>query len=155
VVEAVVGLQKVAVVEDLPSPTTLESSATHGAEFADAPLQQPAATEAADFVRATAAAPVRELNAATAPSDSGWTGGVAHQMESLASHLKALGAGHKPSESAVLADRPDVPEVNSKDVMADAVAQMERAYMLAIETTMASRGSTEATKIFNTLLKGQ
>ena len=44
---------------------------------------------------------------------------------------------------------------SSRDAMAAAVSQMERAYMFAIETTMASRGSTESTKIFNTLLKGQ
>ncbi len=148
-IEAVVGLQSAPVVEHIHSPTTQE------ADSADAPLQQPTATEAADFVRATAAARVRELNAAIAPSDVGWTGGVAHQMESLASHLKALGANHKPADSAASAEPPAAPEVNSKDLMADAVAQMERAYMLAIETTMASRGSTEATKIFNTLLKGQ
>ena len=39
--------------------------------------------------------------------------------------------------------------------MNGAVAAMEHAYFFAIETSIASRGSTEMTKIFNTLLKGQ
>lgn len=37
----------------------------------------------------------------------------------------------------------------------DAVSQLQGVYTFAIETTLASRGSTESTKIFNTLLKGQ
>lgn len=37
----------------------------------------------------------------------------------------------------------------------DAVSQLQAVYTFAIETTLASRGSTETTKIFNTLLKGQ
>jgi hypothetical protein len=148
VIDAVVGPQNAFVIQDLPSPTPQD------AELPDAP-PPPTATEVVDFARAVMAAPVREVNAVPGSSDSGWTGGVAHHMESLASHLKALAPGHQPSDSAPPAERPAGPEVNSKDATANAVAQMERAYMIAIETTMASRGSTEATKIFNTLLKGQ
>lgn len=39
--------------------------------------------------------------------------------------------------------------------MQDAVRAMEGAYVFAIQATLASRGSTELTKVFNTLLKGQ
>lgn len=37
----------------------------------------------------------------------------------------------------------------------DPVEQLHAAFTFAIQTMLASRGSTEATKIFNTLLKGQ
>lgn len=38
---------------------------------------------------------------------------------------------------------------------AQLVAQIQATYTFAIETTLVSKGSTETTKIFNTLLKGQ
>ena len=148
-IEAITGPQQIAVAQDPSAP------ATQDVALPDGPLQQPSGIQAAEFGRATAAAPVHEVNAAAAPSTPGWTGGVAHQMDMLASHLKVLDAAHEPSDSTSLAKRPHTSETNRKEAMAEAVAQMERAYMFAIETTMASRGSTETTKIFNTLLKGQ
>jgi hypothetical protein len=147
VVEAVAGLQNVSAAQDL------QSLPTQQVELSDAPLQQPSHAQAADFVRAAATLPIHEVNAVPAQAPSGWTGGVANQIDSLASHLKVLDAHHTSVDPSSGSSRS--PELNGKDVMADAVAQMERAYMLAIEATMASRGSTEATKIFNTLLKGQ
>lgn len=47
------------------------------------------------------------------------------------------------------------PVATPAQVMEQAVSGMQDAYVFAIQTTMASRGSTETTKIFNTLLKGQ
>jgi hypothetical protein len=149
VVEAITGLQQIAVAQDPGSPASQDVS------LLDGPLQQPSGIQAAEFDRATAVAPVREVNAAPAPSAPGLSGGVAHQMDMLASHLKVLDAAHGPSESTSFAKRPHTSETNGKEAMAEAVSRMERAYMFAIETTMASRGSTETTKIFNTLLKGQ
>ena len=148
-IEAITGPQQIAVAQDPSAP------ATQDVALPDGPLQQPSGIQAAEFGRATAAAPVREVNAVPAPSTPGWTGGVAHQMDLLASHLKVLDAGHEPPESTSFAKRPHTSETNGKEAMAEAVSQMERAYMFAIETTMASRGSTETTKILNTLLKGQ
>jgi hypothetical protein len=144
-VEAIAGLQHVGAAQDLRSPEQVE--------LAVASLQQPSPAQASDFAHAAATVPVHEVSAAPAAAPSGWTGGVASQIDSLASHLKVLDASHKSVDLA--SDSSHSPELNSKDVMSDAVSQMERAYMLAIEATMASRGSTEATKIFNTLLKGQ
>jgi hypothetical protein len=149
VVEAITGLQQIAVAQDPGSPASQDVS------LLDGPLQQPSGIQAAEFDRATAVAPVREVNAAPAPSAPGLSGGVAHQMDMLASHLRGLDAAHEPSESTSFAKRPHTSETNGKEAMAEAVSRMERAYMFAIETTMASRGSTETTKIFNTLLKGQ
>jgi hypothetical protein len=146
VVEAVAGLQHISATQDLRSLPTQQ------VELSDAPLEQPSHAQASDFVRAAETGSVHEVSAAPAQAPSGWTGGMANQIDSLASHLKVLDAGHKSVDSSSESPRS---EPNSKDAMADAVSQMERAYMLAIEATMASRGSTEATKIFNTLLKGQ
>jgi hypothetical protein len=146
VIEVVAGLQHLSPAQDLRSLPTQE------VEVSDTPLQQASHAQASDFVRAAATIPVHEVNVAPAQAPSGWTGGMANQIDSLASHLKVLDAGHKSADSTTPSKSP---QIDSKDAMSDAVSQMERAYMLAIEATMASRGSTEATKIFNTLLKGQ
>lgn len=69
----------------------------------------------------------------------------------LAGWQKAHAAVAAPAASPSAADASS-PLTKS---MADAVAGMQGAYAFAIETTLASRGSTELTKVFNTLLKGQ
>jgi hypothetical protein len=78
---------------------------------------------------------------------------LADQADDLSAHLAALNP-MSPSHD-VPNSKAGPASTAAKDQMDQAVAHMERAYMLAIETTMISRGSTEATKIFNTLLKGQ
>jgi hypothetical protein len=145
--EAVGRLQPVSAAQDF------RSLPTQKVELSNAPLPQPSHSQALDFERAVAARPVHEVRAAPVPASFGWTGGVANQLDSLASHLRVLSADQKPLESSP--DFSPSSELKSKDVATDAVTQMERVYMLAIEATMASRASTEATKIFNTLLKGQ
>ncbi|MGI4793817.1 MAG: hypothetical protein ACRYG8_06980 [Janthinobacterium lividum] len=44
---------------------------------------------------------------------------------------------------------------NLTTAMAEAVSGLQGAYVFAIQATLVSRGSTEGTKILNTLLKGQ
>jgi hypothetical protein len=151
-IEAVVGLQQASVVQDL------HSLPAQKVELSSEPLQRPSDVQAADFVRAAAPTPIPEVNAV--PAASGWTDGVAHQMDGLASRLNTLGANRKASDVAapensrtLKADNEEAP--NNKEVMDGAVDKMERAYVFAIEATMASHGATEATQIFNALLKGQ
>ena len=105
------------------------------------------------------------------PSSDSLTNRLAHQADALSRYVGGLQdqLGHaipsaNGSASADAAAEPRVigPDGAHKGGVTDgaadmrgAVSQMERAYVFAIETTMASRGSTESTKIFNTLLKGQ
>lgn len=142
--------------------------------------EQPSAAEAAAFAQAAGLpgpqAGVAESWAAR-PAVGGSLGHrLAQQAESLAAHLRAPGAGlgdmggmgnlGAGGEGAMPGfgapgTMPAGPHDLSQTLAANkaeisqSLDRMERAYMFAIETTMASRGSTEATKIFNTLLKGQ
>ena len=51
------------------------------------------------LLRAAATLPIHEVNAVPAQAPSGWTGGVANQIDSLASHLKVLDAHHTSVDS--------------------------------------------------------
>ena len=149
-IEAIAGAQQSA---------AIQGPGSGGPQTIDLPteaLQQPSGAHAVDFARAIAGAPSQEVQAAPPASADGWVDRIAHQADALASHLKMPPTdGQSPeAASAAAADAPHAAGFD-KDTMAAAVSQMERAYMFAIETTMASRGSTESTKIFNTLLKGQ
>ncbi len=141
-VEAVAGVQHVGAAQDLRSLPTQQ------VELSDAPLQQPSHAQASDFVRATETLPIREVNAAPV-QPRGWTDGI----ESLASHLQDLDAGPKPVDSS--SEHSQSPEGGPKDVMADLLAQMDRTYMASIEAAMIGHGTSEVSKVFNTLLKGQ
>ena len=117
-----------------------------------APLQQPTAAQAQDFAQAIAAAPI-DVQPARSATDSNLMQHIAQQADAFTKHFKLPAetsaipvSGH--GDAAAMAGQP-------QDFASAAVKQMEHAYMVAIETTMASRGSTESTKIFNTLLKGQ
>jgi hypothetical protein len=130
---------------DAPPTQTLDARA--------AALREPTAADTAAFARAAASQPVGEIQATPPARSDGLSSRLADQADDLSAHLASLNPmspGHDvPNSKAGPAS------TAAKDQMDQAVAQMERAYMLAIETTMISRGSTEATKIFNTLLKGQ
>lgn len=126
------------------------------------------------------AAPSRySVDAAAPAGEADIAKRISEQANSLAEHLKSMDprAGTSAPKSAADSHRmaptradpavtdgdktapkdKDKPHITDADRAAvDAnIAQMEHAYVFAIEATLASRGSTEATKIFNTLLKGQ
>ena len=124
------------------------------------PAMAPTANESAAFAHAVAnAAPIQTVSAeqAVAPLPSqaadALSATLGHGFDAFAKHVQS--AGHTagaamPDGSAFQASSADF-----KQVVGDAMQSMQGAYAFAIETTMASRGSTETTKIFNTLLKGQ
>lgn len=76
---------------------------------------------------------------------------MADRLQGLSDRLRGWStpAGVSP------ADKAGSPAQISPLQAGDAVSQLQAVYTFAIETTLASRGSTETTKIFNTLLKGQ
>ncbi len=122
--------------------------------------QTPTAQDGAEFARAAAqSAPVQGTPIQGAPVDmpaampqpaDGIGGTLMRQVEQMTRHMSGLQDGMAPRPPAT----PGAAGSDHAD-MDRAVAQIEHAYTFAIETTMASRGSTESTKIFNTLLKGQ
>ncbi len=59
-------------------------------------------------------------------------------------HAQPVAGGHGSADNG-----------GASTLSGDAMNQLQGVYTFAIETTLASRGSTESTKIFNTLLKGQ
>ena len=139
----------------VPIPPPMDASPQAPIQVADRP-QMPTSQDQADFARAAAQSRPVEVPSSVSPSSDGLGASLAHQVDQLAQHLAsftgeagaaAAGANAAPAGKAVATLTPAE--------TSGAVAQMEQAYMFAIETTMASRGSTESTKIFNTLLKGQ
>lgn len=118
------------------------------------PLQRPSDQQAADFAGAIEGARPSEVEAGLPPSRDGLSDRISRQAEAMVSRLRLPDGSKEPSGSTMGAPTPHTASLDPA-MMNDAVARMERAYMFAIETTMASRGSTESTKIFNTLLKGQ
>ncbi|MCP1203060.1 hypothetical protein [Acetobacter oryzoeni] len=68
------------------------------------------------------------------------------KLEGLSSYLNQWGVEPAGQTSTATADPANAAEL---------VAQIQATYTFAIETTLVSKGSTETTKIFNTLLKGQ
>ncbi len=140
-------------------------------------MPAPAAHDSAEFARAAAqatsgqGAPL-DVPASLPPSSTGVGANLMQQLEQLTRHLGSLqgappaggGAQAEPGGAASNAAAPPLSDPQAtgphavgfdRASMDGAVAQIEHAYTFAIETTMASRGSTESTKIFNTLLKGQ
>ena len=139
VIEVVTGLQKVAVLQAQRSPMTLEVS------LPDRPLQQPTEAQAADFARA--ATSVREVSAVPALPDSGLT--LRDYLESWTSRLKLADPRDEPLATRLPAQ--DGHLFNIEEL----VRPMNDAYRFAINASLLSRGSTETTKVLNTLLKGQ
>ena len=117
------------------------------------PAPPPSAADATHFADAArlVASPA-EVRALPPARTEPWGGPLVHRLETAMAEMKTpeAGAGSRGPETAGPART-----ALDRDATTAAVAQMERAYMFAIETTMASRGSTETTKICNTLLKGQ
>lgn len=161
-------IEAISAVGQSPSLDVNSAPASQTVDLGGTAFQQPTAVEVADFARAAAFRPIEEVRAAQPASADGLSSRLARQADALSAHLKTLdptsqtsGASTASSDLAPREGGPSSadPAVKStgseKEKMNQAVSQMERAYMFAIETTMASRGSTEATKIFNTLLKGQ
>ena len=99
--------------------------------------------------------PTAEVQAAAIPSDLGladrFSSGLQDASVQLSKWQKSHSASVGVSSASSLVD-PAHPITNA---MAEAVGNLQGAYQFAIETTLASRGSTELTKVFNTLLKGQ
>ncbi len=121
--------------------------------------QIPTSQDGEAFARAAAQTSPADVQSSLPSSSDGIGGTLVHQVEQMARHLSSLASDAPAPANAgsgggggVAGAKP--PGMDRADTSA-AVAQIERAYMFAIETTMASRGSTESTKIFNTLLKGQ
>lgn len=139
-----------------PPPAATAGGAVQGhaqVELMAQPAPQPSAAAAADFADAArAAASPAEVLALPPMRAETWGGPLVHRLETAMAHMKMpeAGTGGRTPDAAG-----PLPTTFDKQTMDAAVAQMERAYMFAVETTMASRGSTETTKIFNTLLKGQ
>lgn len=102
-------------------------------------------------------APVHELEAAPVQDAATLGSHVASGVQDLAQRLagwqKAHAAPVAPAASSSIQADQGTPSLTK--AMEDAVAGMQGAYTFAIEATLASHGSTELTKVFNTLLKGQ
>jgi len=114
---------------------------------------QALATDLSAFEKAADTA-IRNVQAAPIQQEGPLAAHLAASMQDLSSHLSGWQKAHVPAATQPIAPSASVsPSLTSS--MADAVASMQGAYVFAIETTLASRGSTELTKVFNTLLKGQ
>ena len=116
----------------------------------------PTMHESAAFAQAVAnTAPVEQTTAplpTQAPAEA-LTQTLNNGFDAFAKRVQTAGqSGEMPLPESVALDGRNG-EV--KQVIDNAMQSMQSAYAFAIETTMASRGSTETTKIFNTLLKGQ
>ena len=111
-------------------------------------LQQPTSGQAQDFARAVATP--MDVQAARPAAGGGLVERIAQQASALAQHVQSPLATPASARGDAAA-----PSGKAEDISAAMISQMEHAYMVAIETTLASRGSTESTKVFNTLLKGQ
>lgn len=74
------------------------------------------------------------------------------KLEGLSSYLNQWGAQPLGQAAAGTGATPATADPASTTEL---VAQIQATYTFAIETTLVSKGSTETTKIFNTLLKGQ
>ena len=138
------------------------------ADLASQPPGQVSAQDAAAFSRAIQAqgqvpgvAAPTEVQAALPPSADGLSSRLSREADALSHHLTDMQAQLNPAPDSASATSQGTdagspaPMDAHKAEIDGAMAQMHHAYMFAIETTMASHGSTESTKIFNTLLKGQ
>jgi hypothetical protein len=156
--DVVVGLQQLAVAAGFgfgpTEHTDLQNTSLQSLEVASTPPDQPAASEVLDFARSVAAAAVqgatvREVEAIHPSAEGHWTDWIARQTKDLATSLKFPDSPTDATGVTPQADAHDIP-----DSVKESISEMHRAYTFAIKASLASRGSTEVTKIFNTLLKG-
>jgi hypothetical protein len=142
-------------VEFLQSVHELDASYLTNASLPYGPSERPTESQAADFARAAAVPPVHEVSAAPPPSPSVPAMSVVHDLETAASHLQTFKVGGDRLGTTVLPEHQLMHAESGPDWVDGAIAQLDGIYAFAIKTMMANRGSTEATKILNTLLKGQ
>ena len=113
--------------------------------------------DAAAFASAVSQSAPTEHIAASAPASA--TGSLAaelaRQANLFANHVQSASKGLDVAKPGVEQPSAATGRAEMRTVIDHSVTSMHGAYMFAIETTLASKGSTEATKIFNTLLKGQ
>jgi hypothetical protein len=120
-------------------------------EVAQALPHTSSAQGAAAFARAVDT-PTFEIQASVPTRGGTLSGHFADQAQALSLQFNAIEKAQTAPPSTAAADGAPVDLAKTMD---GAVSGMQSAYLFAIETAMASRGSTEMTKIFNTLLKGQ
>ena len=116
--------------------------------------QAPSAGEAAEFARASAASAPEQMQAVPPASEPDLGQTLAQDFDGFVQrvHASQQAFGTDPSRpTASPAERGS----GVRETIEQSIGGMQTAYAFAIETTMASRGSTETTKVFNTLLKGQ
>lgn len=143
----------------------------------DPPTPQPSGAMVSAFAKAVATSgpveaapgkettpPSQEIDAASPETGHGLSSRVSQQANALFDHLKSLDPHAEAVSREPLSDGSGGAAsgvhgkgmTESKKVtINDSISQMEHAYLFAIEATLASHGSTEASKIFNTLLRGQ
>ena len=146
------------------------AAGAHELRVVDNALQgadRPSAQDAAAFARSALAqdSSPAEMQAALPQSADSLSARLTRQAAGLSRQLQSFQQLLAPAEapgtktagpSASNSSGQPLPRAAvDNDAMNGAVAAMEHAYFFAIETSIASRGSTEMTKIFNTLLKGQ
>lgn len=131
----------------------LADATTHG----DAGNRTPASNEAAEFSQALHVQREPDVSAAVVVAP----GLGSHISAGLQEISSKLALWHTPAStdtemSTGLYQAPDsaIPHTLTS-AMTEAVAGLQGAYVFAIQATLVSRGSTEGTKILNTLLKGQ
>ena len=138
----------------LPGSLPEPGSAAHGGA---SPAGQgwPSGVDQVAFERAAAA--VQEVQAAPAADAATLGSQIASGVEALSQRLAGWQKTHAAAASPLAAtpgpSGGGAPSLTK--AMEDAVAGMQGAYVFAIEATLASHGSTEMSKVFNTLLKGQ
>lgn len=136
------------------------------------PVETATPAAALDFARATqehitslpSAQPAATDQAAAIPSTrlADFGHALLDNIDKIARFDQSLpGSAAAPSDApavnagfAPVAGIPPQPNAAHQD-MQQAIAQLDHAYLFAVQTTLASHGSTETTKIFNTLMKGQ
>lgn len=121
----------------------IAATATPAASNAGAPAETAAPAHAASFTQ--------EVRAVQPSSAQALGRDMADRLQGLSDRLR----GWSTPTAANPAEKGSGASQSSPLQAGDAVSQLQAVYTFAIETTLASRGSTETTKIFNTLLKGQ
>lgn len=118
-------------------------------------LGQASPLDAHSFASAIAGVPEVQAQAPTSAALLGQD--LTQRLEGLSDRLQApVQPGAATSDTASPSGKPDSnAPAGGSSMLADAMTQMQSVYAFTIETTLVSRGSTETTKIFNSLLKGQ
>ena len=147
---AVPGLGGVGIEGHLAATATTDKP--HQVEVAKmSALEQPDASHTAAFSQALSQPPVEVQ--APAPSEASIIrSDISRRVEALSAHLTTWQNG---TSAANPTSANQLGLGDASTTVGSLTSQMKGAYTFAIETTLLSHGSTESTKIFNTLLKGQ